>query len=238
MAVLIVGANGATGRLLIKQLLERRLEVRIVVRSSQGLSKSLLSDENLTVTEAELLKMTDNQMTEQITGCTAVISCLGHNLSMRGVYGDPRRLVTQATQKLCKAISSTKPEKPIKFVLMNSTGNQNLRENETITLAHQFVLALIRFMLPPHRDNEEATKFLDANFWTNQKIIEWIAVRPDSLIDECLVTNYSLFSSPIRSAIFNAGKTSRINVAHFMAELIMNDDLWLRWKFKMPVIYN
>jgi hypothetical protein len=47
----------------------------------------------------------------------------------------------------------------------------------------------------------------------------------------------SVFPSPIKSAIFNPGKTSRINVAHFMSELIINEELWEKWKAKMPVIY-
>ncbi|HAI41790.1 MAG TPA: NAD-dependent epimerase, partial [Maribacter sp.] len=38
--------------------------------------------------------------------------------------------------------------------------------------------------------------------------------------------------------IFNAGKVSRINVAHFMASLIHDKNLWNTWKGKMPVIYS
>lgn len=33
-------------------------------------------------------------------------------------------------------------------------------------------------------------------------------------------------------------RTSRINVAHFMADLITDNDIWSNWKGKMPVIYN
>ena len=69
-------------------------------------------------------------------------------------------------------------------------------------------------------------------------MIEWAAVRPDSLINEELVTEYDIYPSPIRSAIFDAGKTSRINVAHFMSRLIINDGIWQKWKGQMPVIYN
>ena len=68
--------------------------------------------------------------------------------------------------------------------------------------------------------------------------IEWVAVRPDSLTNEDKVTEYELYSSPIRSAIFDAGKTSRINVGHFMADLITENDIWRKWKGQMPVIYN
>ena len=44
--------------------------------------------------------------------------------------------------------------------------------------------------------------------------------------------------SPIRSAIFDPGQTSRINVGHFMADLITNDHTWQQWQGQMPVIYN
>jgi hypothetical protein len=65
-----------------------------------------------------------------------------------------------------------------------------------------------------------------------------VAVRPDTLIEEDHVSGYNLHPSPVRSAIFNPGKTSRINLGHFMALLINDDDLWTQWKGQMPVIYN
>jgi hypothetical protein len=68
--------------------------------------------------------------------------------------------------------------------------------------------------------------------------VEWVAVRPDSLIDDDVVSKYEIHPSPTRSAIFNSGKTSRINVGHFMAELMTDDAVWSAWKGKTPVIYN
>ena len=68
--------------------------------------------------------------------------------------------------------------------------------------------------------------------------IEWVVVRPDSLINSEKITDYELFPSPTRSALFNPGKTSRINTGHFMARLITEKDLWDKWKGQMPVIYN
>jgi hypothetical protein len=58
------------------------------------------------------------------------------------------------------------------------------------------------------------------------------------LIDEAETTEFSVHSSPIRSAIFDAGKTSRINVGCFMADLIGDETVWKQWIGKMPVIYN
>jgi hypothetical protein len=69
-------------------------------------------------------------------------------------------------------------------------------------------------------------------------VIEWVVVRPDTLVNADLATEYEVHSSPTRSAIFDPGNTSRINVARFMADLITGDDLWTRWRGQMPVIYN
>ena len=109
---------------------------------------------------------------------------------------------------------------------------------EPISIGERFVIGLIRLLLPPQVDNEKAADYLRTQIGQQEKAIEWVAVRPDDLIDEDAVGEYEVHASPVRSAIFNAGKTSRINVGHFMAELITNDQTWKRWKGQMPVIYN
>ena len=72
----------------------------------------------------------------------------------------------------------------------------------------------------------------------NDKVVEWVVVRPDGLIDENEVSKYTAHPSPTRSAIFNDGKVSRVNVAAFMNKLITDQNLWEKWKGQMPVIYN
>ncbi len=54
------------------------------------------------------------------------------------------------------------------------------------------------------------------------------------LLDDDEVTPYVTHPSPVRSAIFDAGETSRINVAHFMIALITEGPLWDQWKGQMP----
>jgi hypothetical protein len=157
---------------------------------------------------------------------------------MKGLFGQPRQLVTNALQRLCQAILLTEPTAAVKFILMNTTGNQNKSASEKVSVAQSFVVGIIRHLLPPHADNETAAAHLQSNYGLGQSMIEWTAVRPDTLVDEDAVTAYSTHPSPTCSAIFDDGKTSRINAAHFMAELVRNDDTWNRWKFQMPVIYN
>jgi hypothetical protein len=146
--------------------------------------------------------------------------------------------VTEATRRLCQAIKVNKSEAPTKFVLMNTTGNSNRDLPESISLGQRFVIGLVRLLLPPHVDNERAADYLRTRIGQDDGAIEWAAVRPDNLINEDEVTEYEVHPSPTRSAIFDAGSTSRINVAHFMARLITEADIWNQWKGQMPVIYN
>ena len=238
MTTLVVGASGATGRLLVQQLLDRDLEVRIIVRSVDQLPKSLLSNEKLSVIEASVLDLDDGTLSEYVSDCDSVASCLGHNLTFKGIFGQPRLLVTEAVTRLSKAAIATKSPRPVKFILMNTTGNRNRDLDEPISFTEKCVMTLIRFLIPPHVDNEKAADYLRANVGHNNNMLEWVIVRPDTLIDENSKTEYDLHPSPVVSAIFNSGKTSRINVGHFMAELVANEKLWNQWSGQMPVIYN
>ena len=238
MTTLVVGASGATGRLLVEQLLNRGQTVKIIVRVLNTLPETIKNHDNVSVIRASVLDLSDAEMAKHVKGCDAVASCLGHNLSFKGIYGHPRRLVTDATRRLCRAIKANNPEKPVKFVLMNTTGNRNLDLSERISFGQKCVIWLLRLLLPPHVDNEKAADFLRTKIGQNDRVIEWAAVRPDNLIDESEVTEYEVHSSPTRSAIFDAGTTSRINVGYFMADLITDRDTWIKWKEQMPVIYN
>lgn len=237
MTTLVVGASGATGRLVVDQLLLQGQMVKVVVRAGSSLPAHFQLNKKISITYANLLDLSDEQLIEQVQGCEAVVCCLGHNLSFKGIFGQPRRLVTEATQRLCQAVEATKPKQAIKFILMNSVGNQNKAAGEKVSLMHSAVILLLRACLPPHPDNEQAAAFLQRSLMASPSI-EWVAVRPDSLIDEPEVSAYSLHPSPIRDALFDSGKTSRINVAHFMVQLITQPALWQQWRGQLPVIYN
>ena len=81
-------------------------------------------------------------------------------MTFKGMYGHPRKLVTDATRRLSEAIQANRPEKPTKFVLMNTTGNRNRDLNEPISFTEKFIVGLLRLLLPPHSDNEQAADYL------------------------------------------------------------------------------
>jgi nucleoside-diphosphate-sugar epimerase len=238
MTTLVVGASGATGKQLVEQLLNTNQKVKVIVRSSEKLSESWKSNDQVAIIHASLLDLSEDEMAQYTQDCNAVVSCLGHNMNWKGIYGKPQKLVTEAVKLLCNAIKKNAPNKQIKFVLMNTSGNSNRDLNEPISIGQKFVIGLLRLLLPPHVDNEQAADYLRTKIGQKNNFIEWVAVRPDGLVNEDKVSEYEVYPSPTRSAIFDAGKISRINVGHFMAELITENDLWKKWKGQMPVIYK
>lgn len=238
MKIFLAGATGATGRLLADLLLNRGHEVVAVIRSADRLPESVRKHSSLKAIEASILDLPEEQFLELTMDCDAIVSCLGHNLSWKGVLGPPYRLVTKVAKGLLRASANADRKAPARFILMSSAGIRNPDQGEQISFAQHLVIQLLRLLLPPHADNEKAAAFLRNTVGPRSDTMEWVAVRPDTLIDDPEISPYSMHPSPTRSAIFNAGKTSRINVASFMADLIEQEDLWNQWQGKMPVIYN
>lgn len=234
--VLVAGATGATGRLLASELLERGVPIRAVVRSAERLPAAVREHPGCTVVEASLLDLSDEDLVSLVDGCGAVVSCLGHSLTLRGMFGPPRRLVTQAVQRLCRAIRMTEPDPAVRFILMNTAGNR--LHGETVPWLHAVVITLLRILVPPHADNEDAAEFLQVGVGLQDPALEWVAVRPDSLTDKDPGEGYELHPSPTRSAILDPGTASRANVARGMADLVTDDALWRRWAGHMPVLYD
>lgn len=234
MPTLVVGATGATGRLLVQKLLMAGQPVRAVVRAVDRLPTELREHPDLELIEGAILDLPPDELARHVGGCDSIASCLGHTLSFRGVFGPPHRLVTEAVRRLCTAAA----DQPTRLVLMNTTGNRNRDLDEPLGLAHRAMIGVLRALVPPHADNEQAADYLRTRIGQDHPTLQWVAVRPDTLVDAEQVTGYTLHPSPTRSALFDPGKTSRINVANLMMRLITEPELWAEWQGRMPVIYN
>ncbi|CDT33703.1 conserved hypothetical protein [Vibrio coralliirubri] len=238
MTVLLLGATGATGRLVARELLVRGFHVKAIVRSLERLDSDLIGNQQMEVVVANITEVPECQLVDYISSCEAVICCLGHNLTFKGVYGQPRKLVVETTKRICQAVDTLKPLQPVKFVLMGTTGYQNLLRNESVSLLHKIVIYLVRKFVPPHVDNEKAAQYLQYEVASSSIPLEWVVVRPDSLVDLSTKSDFSVHPSPICDPIFASMKSSRINVADFMVDLVSYHGLWAKWKNEMPVIYD
>lgn len=235
---LVLGASGATGQLLVQMLIQKGVDVITIVRHANSLINMDSSHPALQIVEAAISEIPESDLTQHLAECEVVLSCLGHNLTFKGMFCHPRQLITDAIKKVVKSIESINTNRKFKIILMNTTGNSNRDIPEKPPYSQRLVISLLRLLLPPHVDNEKAADFLRIHVGKNHDNIEWVAVRPDGLINDDQVSQYGIHISPVRNAIFDAGKTSRINVADFMSDLATKSELWNEWKGKMPVIYN
>lgn len=235
MKVLVLGASGATGKLVVHQLVKRDIQVRVVVRENAILPPQIFDVTNVEIVKGNISELDNDKIRELLKDCDSVVCCLGHNINFKGLFGQPRKLVYNAVKRAVEAIKAE--NKNIKFILMGTTAYTNKSIGETNTCSEKIIFSLLKIVLPPHKDNMLACDYLVYNFGSEAGL-EWVAVRPDSLIDEEEVSFYEVFNRKTRSPISNPGKTSRINVSHFMAELVTNEKLWKEWKYKTPVIYN
>ena len=69
MNILIVGASGATGRLLTEELLDRGHFVRAIVRSPGKLPAAVRNHDNLSVIQASVLDLSDAELAQHVRGC-------------------------------------------------------------------------------------------------------------------------------------------------------------------------
>jgi len=238
MTTLVLGATGATGKQLVEQLLSMGQKVKLIVRPTGKIADTWMNNDKISIIKASISEISVSEMSDYLNDCQSVASCLGHNITFKGIFGKPRNLVADAIKLICMAIQNNSPEKPIKFVLMNTTANRNRDLNEPISIGEKLLMGLIRLLVPPQSDNEKAADILRVDIGQNNRLIDWVVVRPDALINEDIVTEFEIYASPTRSAMFNPGKTSRINVGNFMARLIVENNFWNKWKGQMPVMYN
>lgn len=221
----------------MRQLLDRGVGVRAIVRSGGKLPPEVRSHENLTVVEGSLLALSDDELQRHLGGCDAVVSCLGHVLDLRGIFGPPRDLVTMATTRLCRCIEALQPAAPVKFILMSSVsvyrpGGLDSRRSSF----ERALLWVLRGVVPPAKDNQHAADFLVERIGPSNAFVEWAVVRPDTLL-EGEISDYALHEGLVNS-LFAPGSTNMSNVAHFMCELVTKPETWAEWKGKLPVITN
>jgi hypothetical protein len=235
--VLLLGGTGRTGGRVLTQLLERGAGVRAIVRRAARLPPGSLGHPGLTVVEASLPSLGDDDLRHHLRGCDAVVSCLGHVLSLRGVFGPPLDLVARTTERVCRTTELLEPTVPIQVVLMSSVsvhgpGGADARRG----VLERAFLWVLRGLLPPARDNQRAADYLREEVGPSHPFVEWTVVRPDSLLPGD-VSGYTS-SEGLVSGLFEPGRTRMANVAHFMCELVTDPATWEDWKGKMPVIVD
>lgn len=235
--VLLLGATGRTGGRVLTQLLERGVPVRAIVRSAERLPAGDADDPLLTVVEGDVVAMSLEELRRNVSSRDAVISCLGHTISLRGVFGPPRDLVHHVVRKVCSAIESLQPDVPVRLILMSSVSvNRPARADTLRGAGERAYMWVLRGLLPPARDNQRAADFLAFEVRPDADLVEWVVVRPDALVDG--EPSAYRTCDGIVTSLFRPVTTRMANVAHFMTELATDDAAWRRWRGRMPVLVD
>lgn len=227
--VLIVGATGATGKHVVQMMLDQGHHVKTIVRSKESMLQKLKDEsygDRLEIHEASIMEMSHLDLMMLTKDCDYVLSCLGHNMTFKGMFIKDRKLVTNAAKKLTKAMPST-----CKYILMGSEGVKNPGVDPKRVFAERAILFLLRYLMPPHSDNEQAAAYLRKN-----QTFDWVVVRPVTLVDAEEATGKYNITEAAETPLFGAQIVSRNNVAHFMAHLMTDSDIYKKYLHKMPVI--
>ena len=235
--VLVLGATGRTGGRVVTQLLDRGVAVRAIVRAADRLPAGSVERALLEVVEADLLTLPTADLVHHLNGCDAVISCLGHTISVRGVLGPPHDLVRHALSQVRAAVDANPSPTPVRLILMGSVSmNQPEHADSRRGAGQRAFLWGLRLVLPPSRDNQRAADFLAHDVRPADPDLHWVVVRPDTL-KEGDVGEYVVHDA-IVSSLFRPDHTRMAHVAHFMCELVTDDATWERWRSRMPVVVD
>jgi len=243
MRCLVLGATGRTGVHVVRNLLERGVAVRALVRSRGGASAAarlepgVAGHPHLDVVEAEVAALGVAEFRTHLDGCDAVACCLGPNVSLRGVFGPPYDLVAGSVEKLIDAADLLPPKSPIRLVLMSSVSvNRPARADARRGSVERACLWALRAVVPPARDNQRAADLLARRVGPHHPNLAWVAVRPDSLVDGAPGA-YRAHEATV-SSIFRADSVRITEVAQFITELVTDGPTWERWRAKLPVVVS
>lgn len=238
LSVLILGATGNTGGLVALQLLERGVGLKAIVRSASRLPSGISGHVKAEVVQASLSELSKGEMVDHMRGCDAVISCLGHNGTFEGIYGEPRRLVRDAAKEVFHATQELQPSAPVKFITLNTVAvdNPDGSEDNFRGFGEKAFLSFLNALLPPLQDSRDTASYLSREVGTTNDYFEWCAVRPESLL-RAEKSPYVVRESLVHS-FFGSAKSTHANIADLMCDLVTDEDTWQKWKGKMPVIFD
>ncbi|XP_060681856.1 flavin reductase (NADPH)-like [Hemiscyllium ocellatum] len=212
MKLLILGATGQTGQLLVRQALEQGHVVKAVVRTP---SKLTIQHDNLKVVKANIFSA--ESLVEHFNEQDAIMSCLGFPLS---IFSD----VTGYTESIEAIAHAMREAKVTRLIAMTSWYTKPETAQEASWTIRWVLIPLIRKLLINMDEME--------NYLSNDcQDLRWTVVRPPGLQNapktgKEILTHEGYFV-PGPDGIPIGNSVTRGDVAHFMLSLI-EEDSWIK----------
>jgi putative NADH-flavin reductase len=202
MKILILGATGGTGRLIVRDALANGHSVVALVRSKARAADLSGAD----IIEGDACD--ESTLMRSLNGCDAVVSSLGTGLSpFREV-----NLLTVATRALVAAMTRYGVRR---LVCVSALGVGDSHGHGGFVFDRLFQPLLLSHAYKD-KDRQEAA--------IRASSLDWVVVRPARLINGLARGNLRAFTD---LAGVNGGKIARADVARFVVEQLTTDT-WLR----------
>ena len=205
--LLVLGATGPTGRLIVSQALTRGYDVTVLVRSAEKARD--LKGAKVVVGDAR----DEIALRQALKGQDAVISALGTPAS-------PFREVTLLSTATRALVSAMKAEQVSRLVCITGMGAGDSAGHGGF-LFDNLIFPLILRHVYADKNRQEAI--------VRDSGLDWVVVRPS-------VLNNKPSREPVRAltdlSSFHGGTISRGNVATFVLDQV-RDDTWVR---RLPLI--
>jgi uncharacterized protein YbjT (DUF2867 family) len=207
MKVLVLGATGGTGRLIVRDALTKGHSVVALVRSKARA---------LDLPGADLIEgdaRDDGALMRALNGCDAVVSSLSTGLS-------PFREVSLLTIAARALVTSTTRNGVRRLVCVSALGVGDSRGHGGFVFDWLFQLLLLSHAYKDKDGQESAIR---------ASSLDWVVVRPAMLINDPARGSVRAFTDLTG---VKGGKIARADVARFVVEQLTTDT-WLR---RTPVI--
>ncbi len=200
MKVLVLGATGGTGRLIVRDAKAKGHSVVALVRS-----KARADLPGVDMIEGEVRD--EATLVRALDGCDAVISTLGTGMGFRRVD-----LLTVATQALVTAMTRNGVRR---LVCISALGVGDSRGHGGFVFDRLFQPLLLS---QAYKDKDGQESAIRASS------LDWVVVRPAMLTDD---PARGKIRAVANLASVNGGKIARADVARFVVEQL-TADTWLR----------
>ena len=200
--ILVLGATGGTGRLIVKQALARGFSVRVLARSAAKASG--LEDAEVVIGDAR----DESVLRHALEGMDAVVSALGTPAS-------PFREVTLLSSATTALVSAMKAARVSRLVCITGMGAGDSAGHGGFVFDRLIFPALLRKVYAD-KDRQEAI--------VRGSGLDWVLVRPSVLNDKA--PTHAIRALTDLSG-FHGGTVARADVAGFVLDQV-NTDTWLR----------
>ena len=191
MKIIVFGATGGVGQHVIKQALDKGIQVTAFVRTP---SKIQLAHEQLQIVQGDAFNK--EEVAAAIAGHDAVVSCLGSSQGMKK---------STELEAMTKNIVDGMLKHKVKRIIYTASAGI---DNEIPGLSGKLVMTMLKHALTDHRNAVEYIKAHGLNF---------TIVRPMGLTNDPLTGKYR----ESRAGVPDKSRTiSRADVAHFIVKAV------------------